>query len=870
MKLTFTYWQRLLPGLVHAVLILAAFFAWTNTSTLSAQTCEYTIEMEDAFGDGWNGGFLTVTSNGVVTTHTLTSGLSGVSTFEVTHGQPVSIVWTPGAFAYEAGFTLLGSNGNELYSNGGVDIPVGPVFTGIACCSTNCNSPNSQLVVVNQVTDTSAHINWLNTGGAQSYQVEYGPAGFPFGSGAVVDVINSDVTLTGLNTCVSYDAYITSVCGPDEFSCPIGPISVVPACDTLPFGSPCNYTLKLFNAMGFGWNNASLQVSYPGFNDTYTFFSGMEMEFDLAIPANAQVDITYQQGFNEPGNFYTITDPDGNVIFSSATPPAPGNTFSFIACAECPRPLSKFMKDVNATNATVQWKSYPNSSGDYIVEYGLTGFTLGTGTIDTVPQPMNTLKLNGLMENTGYDVYVRHACADSTFSFQENPLTFRTLWLNDVGVTGITAPNPDSSCNLTATETVTVLLTNFGQVPQTLFEFYFAVNGQVAPIPVPQDGLFTGVVGNDSTQYISFETTWDFSAPGFYVIEAWTSLEGDSDMSNDTFRVEIVTAFPKPVKEDFEDNAVSAGWTHDGIIYAPNSHNNPTYVLADNLFSGDPTFTITTTRLGPVAEGDSLVFDYRYVNWSPGTIATMLGANDKLEVQISDDCEETYETVLTINSANHVTSTSMATKVILLDDYAGKAINVRFRAMWGAGDYWLDIDNINVTGCPESLQLAGTVKGSLEGGSTGSINLSAYLAQGPLSVVWTNAAGDTVSLDEDPVGLPAGTYTASVTDANGCQDSKTFEIGIFVSAHEVDGVEEISLYPNPASEFAFLDVRLTERMDLQVRLFNMNGQKVFESAQTNADHFRQEMDLTGQTPGMYILQVVADGKPHYAKLMVTR
>ena len=64
-------------------------------------------------------------------------------------------------------------------------------------------------------------------------------------------------------------------------------------------------------------------------------------------------------------------------------------------------------------------------------------------------------------------------------------------------------------------EIVTIGLTNFGQNPQSLFEYYFAVNGQLAPVSPPSDGFFTGVVGNDSTIFVDFELTWDFSTPGF-------------------------------------------------------------------------------------------------------------------------------------------------------------------------------------------------------------------------------------------------------------------------------------------------------------------------------------------------------------------
>ncbi len=823
--------------------------------------------MFDSFGDGWNGGFLTVISDGVSTTHTLTNGASGTSTFQVTNGAPVTITWTVGSFAFEPSFNLLNPDGVVLLSLG-QPIPGGQVYNELGVCP-NCPAPNPNLIIVNQITDTSAHVNWLSSFGADSYFVEYGPQGFLQGTGLFVETTASEITLMGLNPCVDYEVYLASFCGVDSVSSYIGPFTFQTTYTPSAPGGTCTYTLELYDSFGDGWNGSVLTVTHDGTSTDFTLDDGNQGTFTFDVTSNLPIDFSFSAGAFLNETSYDIVDPNGIVIFSDGPFPQTGDVFTTIACPTCPGPIDVWMSDVNATNAKMSWIPSPGATGSYIIEYGPMGFTLGTGTADTVSNLVKTATLTGLTENTWYNAYIKLDCG-TEFSKTIGPLMFKTIWINDVGVSAITAPDPNTACNLGPDEIVTIAMTNYGQAPQTLFEFYFAVNGQVAPIPVPQDGLFTGVVGNDSTQIISFETTWDFSAPGFYVIEAWTSMEGDSNPGNDTFRVEIVTAFPKPVKEDFEDNAISPNWVHDGIIYAPNSHNNATYVIADNLFSGDQTFTLTTNRVGPVLAGDSLYFDYRYVNWSAGTTATTLGANDKLEVQISTDCEETFETVLTINSTNHVTSTMMAKKVILLDDYAGQAINVRFLGTWGAGDYWLDLDNINITGCPESLQLVGNVKGSVEGDSTGSIDLTAYLAQGPLTVVWINASGDTVSTVEDPTGLPVGTYTAYVTDVNGCQDSKVFEIGILVGAEEVEGLEQISLYPNPTSGIAFLDVKLTERMDLQVRLFNMNGQAIFESEQSNADYLRQELDLTNQTPGMYILQVVANGQPHYAKLMVTR
>jgi gliding motility-associated-like protein len=54
------------------------------------------------------------------------------------------------------------------------------------------------------------------------------------------------------------------------------------------------------------------------------------------------------------------------------------------------------------------------------------------------------------------------------------------------------------------------------------------------------------------------------------------------------------------------------------------------------------------------------------------------------------------------------------------------------------------------------------------GESTGSIEIDASGGVPPLVFNWTNSSGVTVSTDEDPTGLPAGSYSLNVGDANGC------------------------------------------------------------------------------------------------------
>ncbi len=65
------------------------------------------------------------------------------------------------------------------------------------------------------------------------------------------------------------------------------------------------------------------------------------------------------------------------------------------------------------------------------------------------------------------------------------------------------------------------------------------------------------------------------------------------------------------------------------------------------------------------------------------------------------------------------------------------------------------------------VSTAGTVDATC-GFANGSIDIDVTGGTGAYQYVWTNSSGMTVSNDEDPIDLSAGTYLATVTDASGC------------------------------------------------------------------------------------------------------
>ena len=106
--------------------------------------------------------------------------------------------------------------------------------------------------------------------------------------------------------------------------------------------------------------------------------------------------------------------------------------------------------------------------------------------------------------------------------------TVNGAFADDIGVTSIVSPV--SSANLTGTENIEVVITNYGSNDQTAFPVVYSINGQT-----PVVNTFSGNLAANTSANFVFSTTGDFSAPGqIYDLKAYTDLSGDQMHSNDT------------------------------------------------------------------------------------------------------------------------------------------------------------------------------------------------------------------------------------------------------------------------------------------------------------------------------------------------
>ena len=91
----------------------------------------------------------------------------------------------------------------------------------------------------------------------------------------------------------------------------------------------------------------------------------------------------------------------------------------------CPAPPIQFMAAINitASNATLQWVA-AGVETEWIVEYGLSGFSQGTGTSSL--ETTTNVPITGLSPITTYDFYVQAICGPGDTSLWSGPFSFIT------------------------------------------------------------------------------------------------------------------------------------------------------------------------------------------------------------------------------------------------------------------------------------------------------------------------------------------------------------------------------------------------------------------------------------------------------------
>ncbi len=413
-----------------------------------------------------------------------------------------------------------------------------------------------------------------------------------------------------------------------------------------------------------------------------------------------------------------------------------------------------------------------------------------------------------------------------------------------------------------AQDRVRLTISNFGTSVVAGFNVSYQVNN--SPIVTENVGTLSIMPGTQAT-YI-FNTPFSSITPGVYNLKAWATAPGDLFIANDTATVLFMTAMPTPYAEDFESGRLPQGWTAPASARVEQAHGSPSRVLYDILSTTNRVLEVTSPAIGPLMLGDSLTFEYRMVNvQGNGTMPKVLTPGDSIQVQLSTDCGNSYTTVFTINADNHTPSIEMRQVVIRLDNFVNQAIKIRIRASWGAGSYFVDLDNFNIIRCPPSLALSTESRSETAAGvGDGFATVEPGNGVAPFRYAWSNG-----STDKTAVRLSAGTYTVTVTDRFGCREIATVVVGTLTSTDEPLAINQVRLMPNPTTGQALLQLELREAAPVQVQVFNMSGQRVLQTQEGTAQQLSIPLDLSGRPAGLYLVRLLVKDQVHTEKLLKT-
>ena len=362
--------------------------SFTTTGTVSppcnvSDQCGYTFYLTDSYGDGWNNGFLSVVQNGVTVANiTLTSGSSGTETVMLCDNQSTSLVWIPGSYDSEVGFSLEDNFGNVVCSYSAGSMSSYTTYTFTADCQGTANLPNAPTGVTATNVGTSSYpqieISWNPVSNATSYKVY---------RSSTVSGTYSQIGSATSNTYLY---------------------------DNNPLSGHNYYKVKAVNSAGESSYSSYAHYNNTGGGTTVPNAPTGVTVTNVGTSSDPQIEISWN----------SVSNATSYKVYRSATA---SGTYSQIGSATSNtylydnNPLSGHnyykVKAVNSAGESSysSYAHYNNTGGGSTVPNAPTGVTATNTTIGSTAIPVIYISWNSVANATSYKVY-RSSSASGTYS----------------------------------------------------------------------------------------------------------------------------------------------------------------------------------------------------------------------------------------------------------------------------------------------------------------------------------------------------------------------------------------------------------------------------------------------------------------------
>jgi hypothetical protein len=408
----------------YLLIILMLFLG--GFTTLNAQ-CNYTLRMDDSYGDGWNDNTMDLLINGALVLNDVTvsafdnGGDFKEIQFVVNTGDEITTIWNGGGgWPEETSYIIFDSEGINVGSASQIDITT-PIVVNCPVCErpTNLN--------VSNITLSTVDLSWTEEGTATLWEIEKNNPPY-------ISTASNPTTISGLSPASDYEFRVRSDCGGGVESA---------WSDILSFTSPdtCGASENFLYT-----NNSTLEssvknyiVSTPGDYISINVTEGAtEVDYDywyITDRLNGQGNLlasgtgvipvdTYLSTTGEI-SFYITSD--GSVI---------GSRIKFnVSCTtpSCSRPENLVSSNVTASSVTIDWtEASTATSWEYIIQPIGTAAPISTDTGTAVASKPFTA--TGLSEGVAYDLYLRADCGGGDTSIWSLPI--RVITLANCGFSG--------------------------------------------------------------------------------------------------------------------------------------------------------------------------------------------------------------------------------------------------------------------------------------------------------------------------------------------------------------------------------------------------------------------------------------------------
>ena len=328
--------------------------------------------------------------------------------------------------------------------------PCGNVFYGTTLdFSLNVIAPPSCIMPTNitssAITTSSATISWTASSSAPANGYEYYYSTMneaPTASTSATGNVGAGITtanLSGLSSGTTYYVWVRSNCSVSDVSAWTSAYTFSTACET-PIAQP--------TALVFGTTTTtSISGSFTAASPAPSKY--LIVRSDSATAPSPVDGTAYASGSTALGAGTLVVQNSSSTSFTSSGLTAGTQYYYYIfalndgVCAatyntnspltgmtstRCSTATALGSNTITANSANITW----TGSGNYIVEYGVSGFSPGidgmAGTGGTIASGnMSPVSLSGLSASTAYRVYIRQICASGGYSANSTAHNFTTL-----------------------------------------------------------------------------------------------------------------------------------------------------------------------------------------------------------------------------------------------------------------------------------------------------------------------------------------------------------------------------------------------------------------------------------------------------------